>query len=153
MIIKMSARQLKWLLNCYPPYLGAGIRVDRIASDWKRIDVSMKLRWFTRNAVGTHFGGSLYSMTDPHYMLMLMKILGPGYIVWDKSASIDFLKPGKGRVRASFSIDEEEIQRIKNHVEKHSKILPQYTVPILDEEGVVVANVHKELYIRRKRIR
>ena len=84
--MRITPKRLRTILNFYPPYIGAGIHVDNIADDWRQIDVSMRLRWYNRNAVRTHFGGSLYSMVDPHLMLMLMQLLGREYIVWDKSA-------------------------------------------------------------------
>ena len=107
--MKLTPRLLRWLLNIYGPYLGAGIRVELISADWRESQVSMKLRWYNRNAVGSHFGGSLYAMVDPHLMLMLMHILGNDYIVWDKSAEIDFVRPGRGRVMANFAITDEEL--------------------------------------------
>ena len=99
-------RHMQLVLNLWPPFLGAGIRVKRLQKDWKAIDVEMDLRFWNSNFVGTHYGGSLYSMTDPFYMLMLIENLGRNYIVWDKSASIRFRKPGKGRMRAEFRLDE-----------------------------------------------
>src|SRR4051812_22273637 len=100
----MKKSSLLKLMNFWPPFLGAGIHVDFMAPDYHRIDVSMKLRFWNRNYVNTHYGGSLYSMTDPFYMLMLMQILGRDYIIWDKSASIRFKKPGMGKVRAVFEL-------------------------------------------------
>ena len=70
-----SAKTLKRLLNLYPPYLGAGVKITYSSDDWKEMHVSMSLRWYNKNAVNTHFGGSLYSMVDPHIMLMLMPLL------------------------------------------------------------------------------
>lgn len=108
----MNAKNLKRLLNIYPPYLGAGIHVDSISDDFRDVVVSMKLRWYNRNYVGTHFGGSLASMTDPFYMLMLMNILGKGYIVWDHSTRIRFIRPGRGRVVARFHLSQEQIDGV-----------------------------------------
>src|SRR5512142_1908587 len=90
------------LINFYPPLLGAGIRSTRI--DDLTTCVELKLTAFNRNVVGVHFGGSLYAMCDPWFMLILMRALGPGYIVWDKAASIQFLQPGRGTVTATFHI-------------------------------------------------
>ncbi len=87
--MKWTPRRLKFALNVYPPYLGAGVSITKVDRDWRELKVSMKLRWYNRNAVGSHFGGSLYSMVDPHLMLLLMKLLGEDYVVWDKAASID----------------------------------------------------------------
>jgi len=97
-----KARLLRWAMNFYPPYLGAGVRIQHIAGDFREVRVKMGLGWYNRNYVGTQFGGSLYSMTDPFFMLMVMENLGSDYIVWDKAASIDFIAPGKGPVYADF---------------------------------------------------
>ena len=141
---------LKFILNIYGPYSGAGIRADHISADWRSIRVSMKLRWYNRNVVGTHFGGSLYSMVDPHLMLMLMNILGSGYVVWDKSAAIDFLRPGRGRVHADFAITDNDLEKIRINTEGGGKYLPQFTVDITDEDGELVARARNTLYIRKK---
>lgn len=141
----------KRLMNWYGPYLGAGIRIEHIADNWQSVTVSMKQHWYNSNAVGTHFGGSLYAMVDPHYMLMLMRILGPGYIVWDKAAAINFVKPGRGKVTATMSITDKEIERIKQATATGEKDLPVYKLKITDESGETVAEVDKTLYIRKKR--
>ena len=137
-------------MNLWPPFLGAGIRVKRIALDWRQIDVEMDLRRWNRNYVGTHYGGSLYSMTDPFFMLMLIENLGRDYIVWDKAASIRFRRPGKGMVRASFKLSEEQIQEIKEALETEEKIDRTFAVEVKDESGTVIAEVQKQLHIRRK---
>lgn len=138
-----------WLLNLYPPYLGAGVRV-RIAPDFRTFDVRMKLRWWNRNYVGTHFGGSLYTMCDPFFMLILMEHLGRDYVVWDKAASIRFRRPGRGTVRAIFHIPEERIAEIRAAADRDGKLEPVFQVEVVDERGDVVAEVEKLLYVRRK---
>lgn len=147
----MNHRMFRWLLNLYPPYLGAGIRVRRVSPDFREILVEMPLRFFNRNYVGTHFGGSLYAMVDPFYMLMLIKNLGADYIVWDKAATIDFVKPGKGTVRALFRLEEKVLQEIKQRVKDGGKFLPTFTVEVQDRQGEVVARVEKVLYVRKKK--
>jgi len=149
--MKITPGIMRFILNVYPPYLGAGIHINRIADDWKTLDVSMKLRWYNQNAVKTHFGGSLYSMVDPHLMLMHMQILGKDYIVWDKAAHIDFLRPGKGKVSAHFHITDMDLERISTGLETKSKVTPEYEVAVIDEGGEVVAKVTKTLYVRRKK--
>jgi hypothetical protein len=145
-----SSRKLRRFIRLYPPYLGAGVRVTHIAADFRRIEVEMPLRFYNRNYVGTHFGGSLYSMVDPFYMLMLINILGPDYIVWDKAANIRFKKPGKGVMKATFELTEEKIAEIRAAAETQPKVEPQFQVIIKDEEGNVVAEVDKLLYVRKK---
>ncbi len=136
-------------LSLYPAYLGAGVRV-RASADLRTFDVRMKLRWWNRNYVGTHFGGSLYSMCDPFYMLILFEHLGRDYIVWDKAATIRFRRPGKGEVRALFQIPPERIEEIRAAADRDGKVEPVFTVEVRDEQGQVVAEVEKLLYVRRK---
>jgi Domain of unknown function (DUF4442) len=137
-------------LNLYAPFLGAGIRVKRLAPGWKEVDVEMKLRWWNANYVGTHYGGSLYSMTDPFFMVMLIENLGKDYIVWDKSATIRFKKPGRGTVTASFRVSDQQIDEIKQALNAEKKIERVFTVEVKDESGTVIAEVEKLLHIRRK---
>jgi hypothetical protein len=138
------------LLNLYPPYLGAGVRITRVAPDLSSIAVRMKLSFWNRNYVGTHFGGSLYSMVDPFFMLLLMEALGPGYIVWDKEAVIRFKSPGRGTVRACFEMPPERVAEIRAAADAERKTEPRFTVAVLAESGEVVAEVEKLLYVRRK---
>jgi len=145
-----KARLLRWVLSLYPPYLGAGIRVQVLSADFRHAKVRMGLGWYNRNYVGTQFGGSLYSMVDPFYMLMLMENLGRDYIVWDKAAAIDFISPGKGPVFAEFSIDQALLDEIRQHTASGDKYLPQLQVQIHDGFGTLVARVDKTLYVRRK---
>lgn len=145
-----SSRLLKFGLRLYPPLLGAGIRVRRISPDLREIDVDMKRRWWNSNYVGTHYGGSLYSMTDPFYMLMLLRNLGRDYVVWDKSASIRFRKPGRGTVRAQFRLDERQLAELHERLRSEEKIEPVFAIDVLDEAGEVVARVEKVIHIRRK---
>jgi len=147
---KTLKRNMRTVLNLYPPFLGAGIRVKRLDPDWRTIEVEMKLRRWNSNYVGTHYGGSLYSMTDPFYMLMLIENLGRDYIVWDKSASIRFRRPGKGTVSASFSLTEAQIDDVRHALQTEAKIERTFAVQVLDSEGKVVAEVEKVLHIRRK---
>lgn len=146
----MKALFYAWLFNIFPPYWGTGIRVSRLSPDWRDVIVTMPLRFYNRNYVGTHFGGSLFAMTDPFLMLMLMKNLGPGYRVWDQSATIHFHRPGRGRVSARFHLDEEEIAALREAAAHGDKLLPQFTVDIRDEAGEAVATVEKTIYIRRR---
>ena len=143
-------RHIRMLMNIWPPFLGAGIRVTRLQAEWREIDVEMKLHRWNSNYVGTHYGGSLYSMTDPFFMLMLMENLGPDYIVWDKSASIRFKRPGRGRVFVSFRLAEEQIEEIRQAVRNQEKVEPVFKAEVKDETGNVIAEVEKLLYVRRK---
>lgn len=135
-------------VNLYPPFLGAGIRARRI--DEATLRAEMKLTFLNGNAVGTHFGGSLYAMCDPWYMLILMRLLGKDYIVWDKSASIRFLRPGRGKVTATFHIPQTRVDEIRAAADSGEKVEPVFAAEVLDSEGKAVARVEKTLYVRRK---
>ncbi len=141
---------MRWLMNVWAPFLGAGIRVTRLTPDWKEVDVEMKLRFWNRNFVGTHYGGSLYSMTDPFFMLMLIENLGRDYIVWDKAATIRFRRPGNGTVRASFRLTAQQIEDIREALETQAKIEPTFTVEVKDEQGTVIATIEKLLHVKKK---
>ncbi len=147
---RLLKKSLRTFINTYPPLLGAGIKVTRISPDFREIDVEMKLRYWNVNYVGTHYGGSLYSMCDPFYMLMLIENLGPGYIVWDKAASIRFRKPGRGTVRAHFRLTSEQIDEVRRACDQHPKYEPVFTVEVKDEAGEVVAEVQKTIYVKKK---
>lgn len=138
------------LINFYPPMIGAGIRVVDTDKSFHTITVELRYRWWNKNVFGTAFGGSLYMMCDPFFVAILMTQLGPDYIVWDKGASIQFLKPGRSTVRAVFHIPPAEIARVKAETDARGKYEPEYDADIIDEHGVVVAKVHKLLYVRRK---
>jgi acyl-coenzyme A thioesterase PaaI-like protein len=145
-----SPRATRRLFNWYPPYLMTGITVREITPDWRRVVVCMGMHWYNRNYFGTHFGGSLYAMTDPFYAIMLSQNIGPDYIVWDRSAEIDFLRPGRGRMTAVFELTPAMIQSVLDATSGGDKYLPCWPVEIRDEAGELVARVRKTLYARRK---
>lgn len=143
--------QIRWrLFNYWGPLLGAGIRMDRVSADYREIDVSMRLRFYNRNYVGTHYGGSLYSMTDPFYAVMLIENLGANYIVWDKAANIRFVRPGRGRVFARFCLAKDKLEEIKREADSGKSVEPEFTVQVFNQEGLLVAEVQKILYVRKR---
>ncbi|MEA1922455.1 MAG: DUF4442 domain-containing protein [Pseudomonadota bacterium] len=148
--MKFTPKLLKRILNLYPPYLGAGVKVTYISEDWRELHVSMSLRWFNRNAVGTHFGGSLYAMVDPHLMLLLMQLLGKEYLVWDKAANIEFIKASKRKVTSVINVSNKDLEIIKNNTDNGEKHFSNFTVEIRDEDNDLVARVKKTIYIKKK---
>ena len=144
-----ASRKMRWGFNFFPAFRGTGARVAYIAGDFREARVELPLSWRTRNYVGTIFGGSLYGSVDAMYMILLIKILGPGYTVWDKAATIRFLKPGRSRLYARFLIEEEEIQTILRLTETAPSVDRVYRVDLKDAAGVVHASVEKTIYIRR----
>lgn len=145
-----KSRRTRWFFNLYPPFWGSGVRVTYLAGDWSEVHVELRLNWFTRNYVGTIFGGSMYTAADPFYMVMLVNRLGRDYIVWDKSATIRFLKPGRTTLYARFVVDDEELAAIREATARGRSIDRHYTVELKDAQGVVHATVEKTIYFRRK---
>jgi acyl-coenzyme A thioesterase PaaI-like protein len=146
----VKSRLFRWWFNFFPAYRGTGGRITYIADDWREVRVKLPLNWRTRNYVGTTFGGSLYGAVDPFYMLMLIKSLGPDYVVWDKAASIRFKKPGRGKLYARFLLTEEELAAVKAALREAGSIDRTYNVELKDADGVVHASVEKIIYIARK---
>jgi acyl-coenzyme A thioesterase PaaI-like protein len=141
---------MRWGLNCYPAYRGTGARITYIAGDWREVRVRLPLSWRTRNYVGTIFGGSIYAAVDPFPMLMLIKVLGPDYIVWDKAASIEFQRPGRSVLYATIELDEEETESIKSELTRQPSTDRVYQLDLQDEDGTICASVQKTIYIRRR---
>ena len=136
--MKLTVRHvLKWIW-LWPPYFGAGISVDNYNDDITSITVRMKMRFWNKNYVGTHFGGNLYSMCDPWFMFILLEHLGKECVVWDKGAEIDFVAPGTGTMYATFSIDQETIQKLKTQVQDNQKHFPIFTTQVLSKQGEVI---------------
>ncbi|MGQ3890628.1 YiiD C-terminal domain-containing protein [Legionella sp. CNM-4043-24] len=146
----MKLSTLLKLMRFWPPFLGAGISVREFSPDYSRLLVQMKIRFWNRNYVGTHFGGSLYAMTDPFYMLMLMKQLGTGYVVWDKSAAIRYRKPATGTVYAQFELQPELIEAIRQQLLTTSKAEPEFKIIVTDTDNNVIAEISKILHISKK---
>jgi hypothetical protein len=138
------------LINFYPPYIGAGISLKSVNEDFTKISVQLKMRWYNRNAVGTHFGGSLYSMCDPFYMFILMENLGKDYIVWDRAASIKFIKAESKPVTSTFEISKERIAEIKKFVDANGKGDFTFNTTVNNETGDLIAEVEKVVYVRSK---
>lgn len=149
-MFRLSRRQKIKLMNFYPPYVGAGIRVKHISQDFMRAEIEMKLRWWNKNLVGTHFGGSLMSMSDPFYMLLLVQNLGRDYIVWDKATTIKFKKPGTGKVRCVFEITPEVVEQVKSEVRELGKKDYIFPLIITNEQDEVVCELEKTIYVRKK---
>ncbi|WP_394125058.1 DUF4442 domain-containing protein [Psychrobacter nivimaris] len=147
----LTPHLLKLRLNTYAPYIGAGIKIDHISLDQGLCVVSMGLNTLNKNIVGTQFGGSLYSMVDPFYMLMLMHQLGSNYVVWDKSSHIDFVAPGNSKVTARMKIPSSEVITIQELAKEGEAVFREYKVDIVDEQQKLIATVTKTLYIRLRK--
>ncbi len=150
LLFELRQRFLEKAINYYGPFLGAGVKLKELSKDYRYARVTMPLTFYNKNYMGTQFGGSLYAMVDPWYMLMLIKNLGKEYIVWDKGANIRFKKPGRGTVTAEFTLTHEIIHEIKNYVDQNTKMDYTFRVEIKDENGILICEVDKVVYIRKK---
>ncbi|MGO1947982.1 MAG: DUF4442 domain-containing protein [Mycobacteriaceae bacterium] len=138
-------------MQFWPPYLGAGVKIREFAEDGSRVVVTHRPGKLTKNAVGTAFGGTILSMTDPFYMLASMSRLGRGYNVWDVRAEVDFVKPGRGTITADMRIDDDTYDLIREKTEDGSKYLHWFEVDVTDGAGETVATVRRQVYYRRKK--
>ncbi|MEL7537581.1 MAG: DUF4442 domain-containing protein [Pseudomonadota bacterium] len=146
----LKSRIIRWRFNVFPALRGTGGKVTYVADDLKEIHVKLPLTWRTKNYVGTLFGGSMFGVVDAFYMVMFINLLGKAYIVWDKSATIYFKKPGRSTLRAKFIITDDELDSIRDVLETERKLERTYSVDLVDEDGVVCATVDKLLYFRRR---
>ena len=149
----MKPSTLRHGMNLWPPFLFSGIHVAAIADDWRSARVELRMRPWNRNYVGTHFGGSLFAMTDPFWMILVKERLGRGHYVWDQAGEIEFLKPGRGTVHASFELDDGTVDTIREATAGGAKYLHWFQTEVVDAEGDVIARIRKQVYARLKRDR
>ena len=147
----MKANLFRHILNWWPPFLFTGIHVGTISDDFRHARVELRMRPWNRNYVGTHFGGSLFAMTDPFWMLLAMHAIGRDYVVWDQAGSIEFVKPGRGTVHARFDLEDAVLDELRAATADGGKALRWFDTDIVDGNGDVVARVRKQLYVRLKR--
>jgi len=192
--VNVNARLMRHVLNCWPPFVGAGIRVETLSRDFRYAKIAMPLTWYNRNYVGSHFGtarkfqviglvtllcfqyycsalgtftltpssplpthsndenagGSLYSMTDPWYMLMLLNVLGSDFIVWDKGGRINYVAPGRSCVTAEFVLDANLVRSLRGLDPEEKRVFDLPVVVVQEKDGKLVAEVTKTMYVKRK---
>ncbi|MCV2502688.1 MAG: DUF4442 domain-containing protein [Neisseriaceae bacterium] len=142
---------LKFFINVYPPLFFSGIKVVSIDPDFRRCRVKLKNWPGTRNANGTQFGGSLFSMSDSMFGTMLLAILGMDkYYVWDKKSKIVFKSPGIGAVYLECQISDQLIEEIVENTKNGDKYFPTVIGTVHDKRGNEVATVERTLYVRLK---
>jgi len=146
----MKASTLRHIFNGWPPFLFGGIHVTKMSNDWRYARVELRMRPWNRNYVGTHFGGSLFAMTDPFWMIMIKESLGNDYYVWDKAAEIEFVKPGKGTVHAEFRLDDATLDGIRQAAADGQKHLRWMPAEVLNAQNQTVVRVRKQIYVRLK---
>lgn len=147
----MTPRKLRRVLRWWPPFLFSGIRVLEVADDWSSARVELRRRWYSANYVGTHFGGSLFAMADPFWMILVMETLGRDYIVWDKAAEIEFVKAVREPVTVEFQVDPAAIAELRAATADGARVLRWFETEIRTAAGETVARVRKQLHVRLKR--
>ncbi|MEV6712130.1 DUF4442 domain-containing protein [Lentzea sp. NPDC051208] len=147
----MKASRLRFGMNLWPPFLFAGIRVVEISPDYRYARVRMRLRPWNRNFFGTHFGGSLFAMTDPFWVLLLFNQLKGEHVVWDRAGEIEFVAPGRGTVHAEFRLTDEHVAEVLDLTRDGEKALVWFETDVVGQDGAVIARVKKQVYARRKR--
>ncbi|WP_189153692.1 DUF4442 domain-containing protein [Lentzea pudingi] len=147
----MKASRLRFGMNLWPPFLFAGIRVVEISPDYRYARVRMRLRPWNRNFFGTHFGGSLFAMTDPFWVLLLFNQLKGEHVVWDRAGEIEFVAPGRGTVHAEFRLTDEHVEQVLEQTRGSEKALIWFNTDVVGQDGAVIARVKKQVYARRKR--
>ena len=144
------ANLVRLLLNTWPPLRKQGIQVTNINKSLTRMDVQLKSKWFNQSAAFAIFGGSLYTMTEPFYMLLFLGHIGNDHIVWDKSGLITFTSPARKTINVTFEITPAQIKDIVERCEDGAPILKTFNVDLIDTSGKLVAQVEKVVYIRKK---
>jgi len=137
-------------MNIWFPFLFTGIRVAKISDDFRYVKVELRAHWYNKNYVGTHFGGSLFAMTDPFWMIMILRNIGSEYVVWDKAAEIEFMKPGRGLVTAEFKLEQAMLDELRAAAAGNEKVLRWFDIQVIDGQGELVAKVRKQIYVRLK---
>jgi len=144
------SRLTRWGFNWFPAYRATGGRIIYIADDWHEVRIRLRLTWRTRNYVGSLFGGSMYGAVDPIYMIMLIKLLGSAYEVWDKSATIRFLRPGRSTLHAGFHVDATVLSAIRDAIARGGRAEHRFTIELTDAAGEVHATCEKVLSVRAR---
>lgn len=147
---KLYSEFIRFGLNLWPCLRRTGGRVVYLAEDFTHLTIRLSLNWKTRNVVGTIFGGSMYASTDPYFMLMLMKILGDQYVVWDKGCSIRFKRPAKKTITADFIVTPDMLHSVRTQVAANNEYDFTWTIQYKDKEGVVYAEFDKIIYVASK---
>jgi acyl-coenzyme A thioesterase PaaI-like protein len=146
----ISQRTKMKMINWWPPMLGTGISLKNVDKELRSFEVVMKLHWYNKNLIGSHYGGSLYSMCDPWYMFILVANLGKGYVVLDKEANIRYLKKGMGTLNCTFELSKEKIAEIKSEIDQIGKKDYTFLCEVKNSDGEVVTEVDKIVYVRKK---
>lgn len=148
---EFTPRSLQSMMNAWPPFVAQCVSVTGIAQDWSWVEVRMELKPENANFFGTAWGGTLFSMLDPFLPILIERQLDGGYAVWDKTAEIDFVRPGRTSISSRVEVPIEVLDEIRTATADGEKLLRWFEIPLLDEAGEVVAVQRRQIYVRRSR--
>jgi acyl-coenzyme A thioesterase PaaI-like protein len=146
----MRASTFRHLFNLWPPFLCNSMRLQMLSDDWSEARVVLRLRPWNRNYVRSQFGGNLFAMTDPFWMLLVMHQLGSDHYVWDKAGAIDFVAPGREDVYAHFKLQPAVVEELRAAAANGEKVLRWFETEVVTASGEVIARVRKQIYVRLK---
>ena len=142
-----TSRLKKSRLNLYLPFRMSGARVVSVSSDEHDVKVKLPLNIFTRNHVGTTFGGSIYSAVDGIFGILLFRHLSPDHLAVLKSCSIRYRRPGRGKLFATISIPKDDFDSIKKELKSKSSTERSFKFDIVDEDNVICAEFSPTIHI------
>ncbi len=146
----MHPSTFRRLLNLWPPFFFNSIRLQSLSDDWTEAHVVLRLRPWNRNYVRSQFGGNLFAMVDPFWMLLVMHQLGNDYYVWDKAGAIDFVAPGREDVHAHFKLEPAVVDELRAAAAGGGKVLRWFETEVKTAAGELIAIVRKQVYVRLK---
>jgi len=79
-----------------------------------------------------------------------MKILGKDYVVWDKAASVKFVRPIVSAVKCRFLITDELVAEVKQKITEQGEYTFDLPLKYEDEQGNVYAVFTKTVYAADK---
>lgn len=147
----VSEKTLKWGLCLYPPLLFQRIWVRKFHKGFRGVDVKIAKSLLNKNYNGSIFGGTIYAATDPFYALLFDQLLqraGFKVRVWLKSASIQYLKPGRGNLYFTITVTDDMLNEAIEALNTSGKFVKAYPMEITNSAGELCATVMNEVYVR-----
>ena len=145
----LKTRLKRIAFNFFPAVWASGGKYTYVSEDMRELHLKLPLNLRSRNYIGTIFGGSMFSATDPMFFMMLIKNL-PGYIIWDKASSIRYKKPGRDVLYTKTKITQEDIDSIVEELKSKDKLDRVFTLDLIDTAGDGCATIKKNIHIRHK---
>ncbi|MEW8030135.1 MAG: DUF4442 domain-containing protein [Candidatus Thiodiazotropha sp.] len=141
----------KYGFNFSPMYRRSTAKITYVSKDLLNVKIKLPISYKNKNYIGSIFGGSLFSSVDPIPMVQLINLLEHKYIIWDKSAQIIFNIPARDDLYAEFTFNEEELNQIREQVEKDNETVIVKTTCLTNKDQTkVFCEVRKTIYISKK---